>query len=207
MPRKAKALMVFVSVILAISLLGCLVVANGDNDLTVQEKVEQYNDRLTNLFEELKAIGKTVAAQSTVNKAEVSQLKKSMAELQKSYESMSTTVEEQGEYLKSLEGVKQYQSKVMELAQEVSRLSRETENNRSKALQIEDRLMKVEQMVSKIGDRLDKTEEIAADAHDRSYRLEQRMDQLEEELQSSNQRNLLLAAGAIIFSMFAVFTG
>ncbi len=171
---------------------------------SVEEQLSENRRAIQNLFGEIEQITQQIAKQTTLNKDDLNKLEEKVNRLDQSFDKLYNQVNEQSEYMKSLQGVEQYKNKILELAQDVSSLSRKVEKNTSQVKQHEEGFAQVQQIATDLKDIVSANKNRSQANRERIQGLENEMDNLQSQVDSTSRRNLIIGAAGAVLGAVAV---
>lgn len=192
--------------VLVLSVFGTVASAQEDNEeLSTNEKIQKYQDRLDNVLNELKSISKEIAEQSTLNDKKLAELQKKIENLRNSFRKLNDNVQEKVDHLESLKGLEEYKDKIMELAEEVSKLSNIVEGDRSRIVQMRKDVDESLKIVQDIKDQVPENTKRSINNRERTRKLESKVTSLNNRLETYSQRYTLIGVGAVALAVAVFF--
>ncbi len=199
-----RVLCLTLCLIIVFSAVGTLAYAQQDEE-KIGEKVQRYQDRLDNIFNELNSISKEMAKQSTLNDEKLAELEEKVSDLQESFQKLHGTVQDKVDRLESLKGLEEYKDKIMELAETVSNLSSKAESNKGRVVKLRE---DVDQLLNTVGDiknQVPDNTNRSLENQKRTRKLENRVTDLEKRLEASARRSMLIGVGGVVLAISLFF--
>jgi|GEM_PF-4188586 len=176
----------------------------GESEGENGEKLVNYANQLKQTLTELNDLMTELASQADANTRELEELQGRMDNLESSFDEVMKTVEKQTDFVESLKGIEQYKNKILEMARDLSALSRKVEDNNSTVKKVDNEIKELQSNYGTLEKVVAQNQKGVSQLQSDTDNLDTRLNDLKKEMQATAQRNLLVGAAGAVLAAFAI---